>query len=51
MITKGRKEDYQRKEGSRPREGRKMIMGRMNNYKGKEERLPKDERKSTKEDD
>ena len=26
-----------------------MTMGRMNNYKGKEERLPKDERKSTKE--
>ena len=26
-----------------------MTIGRMNNYKGKEERLPKDERKSTKE--
>ena len=36
-------------EGSQLREGRKMTMGRMKDYKGKQGRLPREERKSTEE--
>ena len=52
-ITKGRKEDYQRKEGSQPRELRKMTMGGMitNERKevnqGKEGSHPREGRKMT----
>ena len=52
MISK---EDYQGKEGSQPREGRKMTMGKMKDYQGKQGRLqgkevsqPWEGRKSTK---
>ena len=53
----GSKEDYQGKEGSLLREGRKSTKGRKEDYQRKEGRkstrkegrLPKDERKSTKE--
>ena len=43
----GRKEDYQRKEGSQSRNRRKSTKGRKEDYQGKEGRLPKQGRKST----
>ena len=48
MTREGRKEDYQGKEGSQPREGRKSTKGRKEDYQGKEGRLPREGSKITK---
>ena len=46
-ITKGKREDYQRKVGSQLREGRKITKGRMEVIQGKEGSQPREGRKMT----
>ena len=47
-MTIGGMKDYQWKERSQPREGRKSSKGRKGNDYGKDERLPWKARKTTK---